>query len=203
MARTANPKTRPKLIEAGTALALEKGFADLTVDEVCRVAGLTKGAFFHYFRTKESLGMALLASWLGNGDAAFADAPFWSIPDPLDRLHAYVDFVIETTESGPPGCLVGIFSQELWQSHPEIRAGCEAAFTAWAEGLADLISQAKDLHVPRHQVDSLSLAYHFVAIFEGGMVLARAFKRQELAVQRLRHFKDYLNLLFDPARRQP
>lgn len=195
--RRINQNARDALTEAAIGLSLEKGFADMSVDEVCELAHLTKGAFFHYFKSKEALGKAILERWVANGNAAYSVAPFWEIADPLERVFAYIDFTIEMTKSGPLGCLVGVFSQELWQSYPEIRADCEEAFTGWAEGVRQFLEEAKVHHVPRAPFDPLSLAYHFIAVFEGGLILARAFKRRELVEEQLAHFKRYVRSLFD------
>lgn len=192
----ADLSTRERLLEAATGLSLEKGFADTTVAEVCERADLTKGAFFHYFKGKEAMGKAILEQWITNGNAAFGAAPFWNEPDPLDRLDGYIDFTVEQVKAGPCGCLVGIFSQELWQSHPELRADCEKAFTDWAEGLAGMFEEAKLQHAPRVEFDPRSLAYHFIAVFEGGLILARAHERPEIVEEQLGHFKRYVQNLF-------
>jgi TetR/AcrR family transcriptional repressor of nem operon len=189
--------TRERLLEAAIGLSLEKGFADTTVAEVCEQVELTKGAFFHYFSGKEAMGKAVLEQWIANGNATYGAAPFWNLADPLERLYGYVDFTAELTRTGPCGCLVGIFSQELWQSRPELRADCEAAFTAWAEGLAELFAEAKARHAPDASFDPRSLAYHFIAVFEGGLILARAHKRPEFVPEQLEHFKRYVQGLFE------
>lgn len=169
----------------------------MTLAEVCERADLTKGAFFHYFEGKEALGKAMLERWVADGTAAYSAAPFWEQADPLDRVYGYIDFTAELTKAGPCGCLVGIFSQELWQSHPELRADCEVAFTGWAEGLGRLLEEAKSRHVPRASFDPRSLAYHFIAVFEGALVLARAFQRPEVVEEQLGHFKRYARTLFE------
>jgi AcrR family transcriptional regulator len=60
---------RQAIIEAAWRCAARKGFADLTVDEVCAAAGVSKGAFYGYFDSKQALLLALLEE-----DAAFLDA---------------------------------------------------------------------------------------------------------------------------------
>lgn len=185
-------------MEAAITLCLERGFADTTVAEVCERADLTKGAFFHYFEGKEAMGKAVLERWVANGTAVFSAASFWRQADPLDRLYGYIDFTAELTKAGPCGCLVGIFSQELWHSHPELRADCEIAFTRWAEGLGQLLEQAKSRYAPTASFDPQSLAYHFIAVFEGALVLARAFQRPEVVEEQLGHFKAYARNLFEP-----
>lgn len=59
---------RQHIIDAAWRCAARKGFADLTVDEVCVEAGLSKGAFYGYFASKQGLLLALLEE-----DAAFLD----------------------------------------------------------------------------------------------------------------------------------
>ncbi len=74
----------------------------------------------------------------------------------MDRVYGYHDYIAELTKAGPCGCLVGIFSQELWQSHPELRADCEVAFTGWAERLERLLEDAKIRHAPTARFDPRS-----------------------------------------------
>jgi TetR/AcrR family transcriptional repressor of nem operon len=195
--RQAESTTRERLLEAAIGLSLEKGFADTTVAEVCERTDLTKGAFFHYFNDKEAMGKAVLEKWIANGNANYGAAPFWEMGDPLERLYGYIDFTAELTRTGPCGCLVGIYSQELWQSQPQLRADCEAAFTAWADGLAQLVEDAKARHAPEATLDPRSLAYHFIAVFEGGLILARAYQRPEIVGEHLEHFKRYVQSLFE------
>jgi TetR/AcrR family transcriptional regulator, transcriptional repressor for nem operon len=197
-ARQAESSTRKRLLDAAIGLSLEKGFADTTVAEVCERAELTKGAFFHYFNGKEAMGKAVLEQWIANGNATYSAAPFWELADPLERFYGYIDFTAELTRTGPCGCMVGIYSQELWQSQPELRADCEAAFTAWADGLAQLVEEAKTRHAPKAAFEPRSLAYHFIAVFEGGLILARAYKRPEIVGGHLEHFKRYVQSLFEP-----
>ena len=195
--RPAESSTRERLLEAAIGLSLEKGFADTTVAEVCERAELTKGAFFHYFNDKEAMGKAVLEQWIANGNANYGSAPFWKLADPLERVYGYIDFTSELTRTGPCGCLVGIYSQELWQSQPELRADCEAAFRAWADGLAQLFDEAKARQAPKANFDPRGLAYHFIAVFEGGLILARAYRRPEIVGEQLEHFKRYVKGLFE------
>jgi TetR/AcrR family transcriptional repressor of nem operon len=47
------PETKRKLVDAGVALMRQRGFSATTVDDICAEAGVTKGGFFHYFKSKE------------------------------------------------------------------------------------------------------------------------------------------------------
>ena len=49
---------RTRLLEAARDIVRTKGFAATTVDDLCRAADVTKGAFFHHFASKDALGVA-------------------------------------------------------------------------------------------------------------------------------------------------
>lgn len=55
--------TRQRLIEVATRLFRRNGYAATGLDEICSTAGVTKGAFFHYFKGKETLAEACLTAW--------------------------------------------------------------------------------------------------------------------------------------------
>lgn len=188
--------TREKLLTSAIDLALSKGFAAMAVDEVCEAANVTKGAFFYYFKSKEALGEAMLERWVSGGAHSYATAPFLQKADPLDRLYGYIDFTIELTMNGPLGCLVGVLSQELWQTHPSIRTHCAEAFNGWADGLQQLMEEGKRLHAPGATFEPRSLAYHFIAVFEGALILARSLGQKEVVAEHLNHFKHYAKALF-------
>jgi AcrR family transcriptional regulator len=59
---------RRKFVEAAKVRAAEVGYRNLTIDDVCRVAGVSKGSFYVHFRSKEDLLIALL-----DDDAARVD----------------------------------------------------------------------------------------------------------------------------------
>ena len=54
----------------------DEGLPDTTVDDLCRAAGVTKGAFFHHFRSKEDLAVAAAAHFGAMAAGLFGAAPF-------------------------------------------------------------------------------------------------------------------------------
>lgn len=49
---------KTKILDAAPPVIRAKGYAATTVDDLCEAAGVTKGAFFHHFRSKDKLGVA-------------------------------------------------------------------------------------------------------------------------------------------------
>ena len=86
------PNARAKLLDAALGTIREKGYSATSVDDLCERAEVTKGAFFHHFKSKEALGAAAADHWSETTAALFASAPYHDPADPLDRILAYIDF---------------------------------------------------------------------------------------------------------------
>jgi AcrR family transcriptional regulator len=62
--QTRSVKTRNKIILAARELFARTGYESASVDDICREAGISKGAFYHHFPSKQSVFMELLNEWL-------------------------------------------------------------------------------------------------------------------------------------------
>ncbi len=83
---------RDKLLDAAVHVIRSKGYSAARVEDICAEAGLTKGAFFHHFASKEACAIAAAAHFAANADAIFDAAPYSHLPDARARVLGYVDF---------------------------------------------------------------------------------------------------------------
>lgn len=60
--------TRDRLLQAALHCFAEQGYDQAGVAEICQRAGVSKGAFYHHFASKQELFLALLGDWLGQLD---------------------------------------------------------------------------------------------------------------------------------------
>jgi len=188
---------RLRLLEAARDVIRAKGFGATSVDELCAAAGVTKGAFFHHFPSKEALGIAAAGFWAETTGALFAAAAYHRPADPLDRLRAYLDFRRELIagEMWEWTCLAGTMAEEVHASHPAIAEACGASIFAHAATLeADIAAalQARGITEP----DAASLARHTQAVLQGAFVLAKAGGGQAVARESVDHLRRYIDLLF-------
>jgi TetR/AcrR family transcriptional repressor of nem operon len=195
----AQSPTKEKLLDAAQQLMLVKGFPATTVDEICDTAGFTKGSFFHYFKSKEHLGKEVLDRFFSFLQQTSREGTFRKKSDPLQRVYGYVDRFIEmaTNPEQPSGCLLGHFTQELSDTHPEIRSQCAQHFAEWAATFKQDLDEAKTKHAPRASFDTQSVAEYFIAVMQGSRILATAKQDSAVFEQNLQHFKRYVKSLFE------
>jgi TetR/AcrR family transcriptional repressor of nem operon len=199
-------ESKTKLLDATLKVVRAKGYTAARIEDVCTEAGLTKGSFFHHFKSKEDLALAAVAHWGAQTTGFFADAPYHAPDDPLDRLIAYVAFrkAILTGELPEFTCFLGTIIQEAYLTHPEISAACERSLTAHAKTLEADIRDAMRKYRVRGNWTVGSLALHIQAVIQGGFILAKAKANAAAAAESLDHLRRYLELLFDTqTKRRP
>ena len=192
-----NSPTKEKLLDAAQGLVLAKGFVGTTVDDICKASQLTKGSFFHYFDSKEELGVELLKRYCASSREAMRSGCCQEEKDPLKRIYNFLDFMIDKVrKNGGKGCLVGSMAQELADSNPEIRAICGKAFLGMAEALKMSLEEAKAKYAPKASWDATSLADYFVVVLEGTMLVSKVKPNAGAKENGLKHYKEYLKVLF-------
>jgi TetR/AcrR family transcriptional regulator, transcriptional repressor for nem operon len=189
---------RTRLLDAAMQVIRAQGYSATTVDDICRAAGFTKGAFFHHFKSKEELAVAAAAHFSEMADRLFGAAPYQELADPLDRVLGYVDFRLAILAGSIPEftCLLGTMVQEAYETHPPIRNACGVHIGAHAARLASDIAAAKAIYAPAAEWSAESLALYTQAVLQGAFVLAKAKGGPEVARDCLAHLRRYIELLF-------
>jgi TetR/AcrR family transcriptional regulator, transcriptional repressor for nem operon len=189
---------RDRLLDAALRIIREKGYSATTVDDLCAAAGVTKGAFFHHFASKEALAVAAADYWAAVTGALFAAAPYHSRVDPLDRILAYLDFRAALIAGTIPEftCLVGTMVQEVHESSPAIRDAAFASIASHAAKLEFDLEDAIRLYGAAPGTSARSLALHTQAVLQGGFILTKGSGDPDLTRDSIAHLKRYLRFLF-------
>lgn len=195
---SAQPDARTRLLDAAMQVIREKGYSATTVDDICGAAGVTKGAFFHHFESKEDLGVAAATHFAQMAEGLFGGAPYHELADPLDRLLGYIDFRIAIL-AGPIAqftCLLGTMVQEAYDTHPAIRHACETYIVRHAARVEKDIDAAKALYAPDATWSAESLGLYTQAVLQGSFILAKAKGGPEVARDCVAHLRRYILQLF-------
>ena len=191
-------ESKTRLLDAALRVVRAKGYTATRIEDVCAEAGLTKGSFFHHFKSKDDLALSAVAHWDAFTTGVFASAPYHRPGDPLDRLLAYVDFRLANLTGALPEytCFAGTVIQEVYDTHPHIRDACERNVSGHAKTLEADISAAMRDHGIVGGWTSASLAMHMQGVIQGAFILAKARGSAAAAAQSLEHLRRYLELLF-------
>jgi TetR/AcrR family transcriptional repressor of nem operon len=207
MARHLMPKdgsaTRDSLLDATQALILDRGFAGMTLDDVVRQVGITKGAFFYHFKSKNDLGKALMKRYSELDARSYEESCARAEKlsrDPLQQLLIFIGLFEEMFENLTepyPGCLLASYVYELQQFDSATKKMVAEAFTRWRTLLKEKLDAAVKQHPPKIRVDTASLADSFTVVLEGAFIIAKAVNEPRVVADQLHHFKNYIELLFN------
>ncbi|GAB2182959.1 TetR/AcrR family transcriptional regulator [Roseibium sp. LAB1] len=196
--KTKRPDARVKLLDSALRVIRMKGYTATTVDDLCREAGVTKGAFFHHFRSKDDLAVAAADYWSETTGALFEQAAYHDLEDPLDRVLGYLDFRKALVQGEVPEftCLVGTMVQEVYDTSPSIRDACNRSITGHAATLVSDIAKAAEAQGVDVPGGAESLALHTQVVLQGAFVLAKAGNAPSIATDSIDHLKRYVEQLF-------
>jgi TetR/AcrR family transcriptional repressor of nem operon len=189
---------KTKLLDAALSVIRAKGYSATTVDDICQTAGVTKGAFFHHFASKQELAVSAAAHFASMADRLFSAAPYRDLPDPVDRLLGYVDFRKAILQGDLPEftCLLGTMVQEAYETHPPIREACDKHIGEHAAMVEADIAAATRKYGIDAEWSAESLALYTQAVIQGAFILAKAKHGPDVAAVCLDHLRRYLKMLF-------
>jgi TetR/AcrR family transcriptional repressor of nem operon len=193
---------RQKLLDAGMLRIRGKGYSATTVDQLCADAGVTKGAFFHHFKSKDALALAAADYWTSTNALQLEGASYHKHSDPLDRVLSYLDFRRAMFKRTFPEftCLFGTMVQEVYETHPDICKVCGDGIVGHAKTIEADLAAAMKMHRIRAKWTAASLALHTQAVIQGAIILAKATGSAQIAESNIDHLRQYLELLFGRSR---
>lgn len=195
--------TRKKLLDAAQELILEAGFAGTSVDKVIEKAGVTKGTFFYHFDSKALLARALIDRFADHDrellDESIRLAEKRS-PDPVRQVLAVVEHfesMFEALRTPYAGCLFASYAYEAQLFDVPTMDVAVGFVKLWRKRLGDKIREAVKARPPKKPVNPDELADALTVAFEGSMILSKLLKDPKAIAVHLRHYRRYLELLFD------
>jgi TetR/AcrR family transcriptional repressor of nem operon len=177
-----------------------KGYTAATIEDICAVAGVTKGSFFHHFKGKVELAVSAVEHWNTLTGALFASAPYQKIEDPRERLLAYIDFRASLVQGDLPDftCLLGTMVQETFETNRLIRDACNTGISLHAQTVALHVAAAKALYAPDASWDPEAIAYYTQAVIQGAFILAKAQGSAEVALMCIDQLRGHVAALLNP-----
>lgn len=202
-----NPRpalARTKILDASLDLIRSKGLAATSVDDLCHAAGVTKGAFFHHFASKEALAVASAQHWGATTGAFFAAADYHSHPDPVDRILAYLDLRASLIGDDPAAysCVAGTMAQEAFATSPAVRDACGTMIDDHVLTLQPDFQAAIDRYAPGSGLSAHGIATFAMVVIQGAFVVSKAADDPQIVLDAIEHVRRYVRRLFTHDKEQ-
>lgn len=186
---------REQLIEAATALIMQRGYASTGVDDVCAAAGASKGSFYHHFKSKEDLALHVLRGQVNQACRVLGAGDWQDVDDPIARAFACVDHVMaHAAELWGRGCLVGVLAMELSGFGTELQSAVLGAFEMLEQMFAPIFAPIA-ARAGQGGPTAGELARQLIRTIEGAAVISRSTGDATPVCEALRGFRHYLELL--------
>ena len=165
--------SRDRLVQAATALMLERGVAATSIDDVLDAADASKSQMYHYFDNKRDLVDAVIA----NAEQAVfgAQQPHLSTLDSWLGIEAWFNHIVAINKRNgcKLGCPLGTLASELAATDNEARAALDGAFERWEAHLRTGLAAMAARGELRPDTDTDTLATATMASLQGGLLLAK------------------------------
>jgi TetR/AcrR family transcriptional regulator, transcriptional repressor for nem operon len=175
MATHRNPDlTRQSLLQAAFQEIYKSGFQAASLDNILSKSGVTKGALYHHFGSKQELGYAVVDELIHGRVLDRWVRPLEKAENPIDGLLA----VLRSKGPHPSfdqrlGCPLNNLAQEMSPLDEGFRKRLESVFREWREGIAKALRRGQEMGQVRSDVDTVEAADFFLAALEGSVSLAK------------------------------
>ncbi|MBF8188896.1 TetR/AcrR family transcriptional regulator [Nonomuraea sp. K274] len=164
--------TRARILEQAAELIYTKGVHATNNEQLRRAAGVSGSQLNHYFPTKESLVLAVIA-WQAERVLTFHRGERFACFDNLDALRAWADFYVGYERAYQEGCSLGSLASEIVKTDLDVHDELASAFDQWRDIFRDGIERMQQLGRISAEADPAQLANLLLAAFQGGMLLAQ------------------------------
>jgi TetR/AcrR family transcriptional repressor of nem operon len=198
---TEHTDVRQHILDTAKPIILGKGFSAVGLNELLAEAGVPKGSFYHYFKSKELFGEALLDSYFSDYQARLLARLTQPGETAAQRLMSYWTTWLETqTSEGTEGkCLTVKLSGEVSDLSEAMRAALQNGTTRIIDCLADCISDGvADGSLPA-RLDARSTALTLYTLWLGATLLTKVRRDRSALEAALAATRALLSLPSAPA----
>ncbi|MCP4576797.1 MAG: TetR/AcrR family transcriptional regulator [Deltaproteobacteria bacterium] len=162
-------ETVARILEATTRLFVAHGYHGTSIAAIAKATGLTKGALYAHFSSKEDLLLTLIKKF----EVEYLDQLISEVNDVsgngLDKLHYFFNFAAIFSENNRELCLLAtIISAEFsGASHDRFDSEFRRLYFKYARFLRRIVEEGKLQGVINPDVDTHTVAYTIIAFHDG------------------------------------
>jgi len=187
--------TREKLVDTALYLFWLKGYSATSIADILGPAGVNAGSFYHFFKRKEDLLLAVLQLYVDSLDSVILAPVRERFPDPIDRVFGILDFYRQNliATGCSYGCPIGRLALEIAPEQVDVHRSITANFDGWTRAVEEFLGEAAGRFPPG--TDLAALSKFVLTVMEGGVMQARAHRDLAPFDASVAHLREYFRLL--------
>jgi AcrR family transcriptional regulator len=189
--------TRDTILDAAFQEIHRHGFQSASLANILAHTGLTKGALYHHFPTKDALGLAVVDEVVREGLDAMVFAPLRESDEPFEALLEILRRKGERSdiESVSLGCPLNNLMQEMSPLDTAFKRRLNGILKTWQDSVADALTRARDQGRLRRDVDCRAAALFIVSSWEGCVGVAKNMQSVKDLRLCMKQLEDYVQSL--------
>jgi TetR/AcrR family transcriptional repressor of nem operon len=183
--------TRSEIVRIGTSLIYRQGYNATGIDAILKEAGVPKGSFYHYFKSKEDFGLAVIDHFADGFEQRLDTFLRDEEVTPLNRLRNFLESGLARVSQNActRGCLLGNLGQEMADQNERFRERLSQIFVMWRQHVANCLSEAQRVGELAGDLDADVVAGVLLSGWEGAILQAKVTKTPQ-------PMHDFLELMF-------
>ena len=179
--------TRERIIESADRLFYRRGFEHTSFADIADDVQISRGNFYHHFKSKDEILDAVIASRVGS-TTQLLDRWQRAGRSPAQRIRSFIDMLVANrADIGRHGCPVGTLCTELAKLGHGARSEANELFTLFRTWLRHQFVELG------RKADADGLALHLLARSQGVAVLANAFGDEDFIRREVRTLHAWLD----------
>ena len=194
MAKRNSRNTRGRIISAAWKLFYEQGYDGTTVEDIVFESGTSKGSFYHYFRSKEAFGVALLEHHYTGYLQRLVDHFDHGDGNYRDRLLAYYQHTLnQFCQQGIiSGCLTVKLSAEVCDLSEDMRAAMDRGASQIIALLGDALEKGRQEGSLAFDGEAMTLSQVLYSLWLGANLQAKITRSATPLESALAHAKQII-----------
>lgn len=193
--RQKSEHTRQLIIDEAFKLFYENGFKTTSVDTIMKATNLTKGAFYHHFKNKEELGIAVISRKLQKRVYESMIAPLYGPEPPLEILNGIFSKRLKnfTFYEKQHGCPTNNFINEIGDYETAYQSALKRIVEEWKSALVYVLDRGKTEGGIKKDICSKSVAVYLISAFEGIRGLRKLYDNDLILDEYMAGLSVYIN----------
>lgn len=184
------PTTQQRIIDSAFELIYSQSYAEVGVAAICEKAGVKKGSFYHFYKSKQELVIAVLEEKFLEQQTSIINTTLTGALPALDEIALLVEkiyqmqFMLKETTGHVLGCPYGNIAVELSSQDEPIRQKVNNIFARMVNSIRDSLQRGYDKkEVELKDIDVNATAGAMFAYLEGIILMAKTQNNAEVIKQ--------------------